>query len=303
MIFDFLKYKMTKDNLLFLSSAVLIMMFIMGGFALQPVEEKTSFEQTIEKEPIPVLREGVLRPQFSAKAVYAIDLKSGKILIAKNPQEPVLPASTTKIATALVALEHYDTKDILTVGKIEVDGQRMELVEGEQISVRNLLYGLLVFSANDAAEVLAQSYPGGRENFISAMNRLAQTRRLTKTNFTNPAGLDEYLHFSTAEDLVKLASYAVQNPVFAEIVAIPRIDVASADGETIHELVNINQLVGRVPGVLGVKTGWTINSGESLISLVERDGQRIMIALLGSQDRFGETQKLIDWIFTSYSWE
>lgn len=298
-----IRKKKEQDFILFLASTTIILALIMNILPVQLIKQQTSFEQTRKNKLSPFLKEDVLRPEFSAKAVYAVDVVSGKILIARNESEPVLPASTTKMATALVALGQYDLDTVLTVGEINIGGQTMDLVPGERISVQSLLYGLLVFSANDAAEVLAQNYPGGRDSFIASMNQLARNLGLESTHFTNPAGLDEYLHFSTAKDLATLAAHALKNPVFAQIVSTPKIDVASTDGGVVHELTNINQLVGRVPGVLGVKTGWTINSGESLVTLVERDGRRVVIALLGSNDRFAETERLIDWIYSSYSWD
>lgn len=291
-----------KRFLLLISASALIAV----GLSILPVQQNevaTSFEQTAAQIPVPVLRQTAGTILLSAKAAYAVDLESGKVLFAKNENEPLLPASTTKIATALVALNHYKFDQILTVGELDIDGKTMELTEGETISVRNLIYGLLVFSANDAAEVLARNYPGGRSNFVFAMNRLADSAELTTTHFVNPTGLDEYLHFSTAKDLTLLASHAVKNPTFAEIVATPKLSVASADGKTIHELTNVNELLGRVSGVLGVKTGWTINAGEALITLVERDGHKVIISVLGSTDRFGETEKLINWIQESYYWD
>ncbi|MBI2007228.1 MAG: D-alanyl-D-alanine carboxypeptidase, partial [Candidatus Blackburnbacteria bacterium] len=126
---------------------------------------------------------------------------------------------------------------------------------------------------------------------------------LENTNFKNPVGFDEYLHFSTAEDLVKVAAYAIGNPVFSEIVSTQEVEVKSTDGKTVHKLNNINELLGKVPGVIGVKTGWTVNAGEALVTLVERDGNKVMLSVLSSDDRFGETEKLIDWIFKNYEWK
>lgn len=259
--------------------------------------------EAVATYPIPVFMGESGEFSLTAKAIYALDVNSGKPLFSKNPEGPLLPASTTKMATALVALAHYNPDEVLTVPKIDVPGQNMGLKEGEKVSVRNLLYGLLVFSGNDAAEVLAFHYPGGRGNFISAMNALSQSLVLKNTNFKNPTGLDEYLHFSTAEDLVKIASFAIQNPLFSQIVSTSAIDVASEDGRVVHKLVNINRLLGKVPGVSGIKTGKTENAGEALVTLIERNGTGVIIVLLGSKDRFGETEKLIDWIYLNYEWK
>lgn len=289
-----------SHNLLTLLAATTILASFI--IVVQPVEQARVVEDNIPAEEEQIREAGIQPPELSARGIYAVDLESGKVLYQKNADTPSLPASTTKIATALVSLSYYALDEVLVVGEITAEGQTMELEEGEQITVRDLLYGLLVFSANDAAEVLAANYPGGRQGFVSAMNNLATTLGLEKTNFVNPTGLDEYLHFSTAKDLTSLAVFAMENKTFARIVATEKTNVFSADGEKEHKLVNINQLLGKVPGILGVKTGWTINSGESLVSLVERKGRKVVIALLGSEDRFGETERLIDWLYANYSW-
>lgn len=252
--------------------------------------------------PIPVLT-GQSYPILSAQAALAIDLDSGIALYEKDPDKLLLPASTTKIVTALVAMDYYSPDEILSVPNIKSEGQRMRLVFGEKLSVDALLKGLLISSANDAAEVLASEYPGGREAFISAMNVKAKQLNLDNTEFKNPSGLEAVGHVSTARDLIRVSEIAMENPYFAEIVGIKETRVVSVDGKFEHKLTNINELLGSVDGVLGVKTGWTENARENLVTYVERDGRRIMIALLGSQDRFGETKELIEWIFENYKWE
>lgn len=253
--------------------------------------------------PTPVLGEKASFPILSAQAALAVDLNSGVPLYEKNPDAPMFPASTTKIITALVSLDYYPLDMVLTVGRIKVDGQKMGLVEGEKIKVEDLLYGLLVYSANDAAEVLAQNFPGGRDLFVAAMNLKAKQLHLEKTHFTNPTGLDEEGHVSTAKDLVRVSISAMKNPTFAKMVGTKQKEVTDISGKIKHKLTNINQLLGKVDGVLGVKTGWTENARENLVTYIEKDGKKVMIVLLGSQDRFGETQELIDWIFENYKWE
>ena len=252
---------------------------------------------------LPVLSETSAFPVISAQASVAVDLASGIILYEKNPDNPLLPASTTKIITALVALDSYPLQRVVKVGKVGVEGQKMGLVSGEEITVEDLLWGLLVYSANDAAEALAENYPGGRDAFIGAMNEKARELSLEHSVFSNPTGLDGNGHTTTARDLIRVSEIAMTNPVFADMVSTKERVVRSADGRVVHNLRNINALLGKVDGVMGVKTGWTQNARENLVTYIERDGKKVMIALLGSQDRFGETQELIEWIFANYEWK
>lgn len=256
-----------------------------------------------EYSDLPVLKDGVGYPVVSAQSVMAIDLDSGVTLYEKDPNKALLPASTTKIITALVALDTYDINSILKVGKVVVEGQKMGLVQGEEIRFIDLLNGLLIYSANDAAEVLAQNHPAGRSVFIGLMNKKVKDLGLTNSHFTNPVGLDDGAQYSTTRDLAIVAKYAMKNPVFAEIVGTKEKTVKSIDGRFSHRLVNINKLLDEVPGVLGVKTGWTENARENLVTYVDRNNKKIIVVVLGSSDRFGETKELIEWIYKNYSWE
>lgn len=253
--------------------------------------------------PIPILAEDASFPVLSAQAVLAVDLDSSVTLYEKNPEKLLLPASTTKIVTALVAMDYYPKNAVLKVGKVQVEGQKMRLIKGEEITAEGLLYGLLVYSANDAAEVLADSFPGGRGLFIAAMNLKTKQLHLENTHFTNPSGLDGNGHVSTAKDLIRVSEVAMENEQFRQIVGTKEKEVTSIDGRIKHRLVNINELLGKVEGVLGVKTGWTEDARENLVTYIERGGRKIMIVLLASQDRFGETEELIEWIFDNYEWK
>lgn len=252
--------------------------------------------------PLPVLAESAAFPVLSAQGVIVFDLNSSSTLYEKNPDAALLPASTTKIMTALVSMDYYPDDLVLEVEDASIQGQKMGLVPGEKITVKNLLYGLLVFSANDAAEVLAANYPGGREMFVNAMNLKARELYMLNTNFQNPTGLDDSQHFSTARDMVRLADFAMRNNDFAQIVNTKEITVYSLDKKIVHRLKNINQLLGEIEGVIGVKTGWTENARENLITFIKRGDKTLLIAILGSQDRFGETKELIEWTFGNYSW-
>lgn len=252
---------------------------------------------------LPVLNDDAKYPILSAQSVMAVDLISGVTLYEKDPNKALLPASTTKILTALVAMDTYAPDQILKVSRFNVVGQKMGLVAGEEMKFIDLLNGLLIYSANDAAEVLARNHPGGRELFIGLMNKKVKDLGLSNSHFSNPVGLDDGAQYSTTRDLVVVAKYAMQNPIFAEIVGTKEKTVKSVDGRISHRLVNINKLLGEVPGVKGVKTGWTENARENLVTYIERDDRKVMTVVLGSSDRFGETKELIEWLFANYTWE
>lgn len=252
--------------------------------------------------PIPKNKNGIPAPELSAKSVLVVDLPSWVVMYEKNPNLRLLPASTTKIMTALVALDYYHPEQVLEVPDVFREGQDIKLQKGEKMTVENLLYALLVASANDAAETLAANYPGGRGNFIEAMNQKVASLRLLNTHFVNPTGIDEEGQYTSASDLARLAKIAIQNPVFARIVATDKVVVYSQDLKIAHPMSNINLLLGKVPGIRGIKTGWTINAGECLVGIDERDGRKVITVVLGSQDRFGETEKLFDWVFGNFQW-
>lgn len=253
------------------------------------------YPKNLRKIPVPTL---------TSHSVVIIDIPSGTVLYERNPRTELLPASTTKMVTALVALENYSLEQVIEVGKVDSElGQVMGLFEGEEITVESLLYGLLVQSGNDAAEVLAANFPGGREAFIKEMNEQVKSLNLKDSHFVNPTGFEEENHYTTAFDLAKIAHEALKNPVFAQMVATEEIDVSDTEGVNWHHLENINQLLGELWGIKGVKTGWTEEAGECLVAYFERNGKQVITVILGSEDRFGETEKLINWVFANFSWE
>lgn len=270
---------------------------------LSAMAEKVKYRfSPLQLAPLPQLKSTVSSfPIISAQAALAIDLDSRISLYEKNPDQKLLPASTTKIMTALVAMDAFRDSDVLEVNGISAPGQRMNLMKGEKITAGDLFKGLLVYSANDAAEVLADNYPGRKEAFVAAMNQKARELNLSNTFFENPTGYDGSEHVSCARDLILVAEIAMQNPRFANLVKIDKTTVTSVDGKIIHHLTNTNKLLGQ-DGIVGVKTGWTQNARENLVTYLNKDGRRIIIAVLGSQDRFGETKELINWIFENYEW-
>lgn len=245
---------------------------------------------------------GISASYLSAKGVVVLDPSSSVKLFEKNIHSHFSPASTSKMMTALVALDYFKMDDILTVPKLVDEGQDIKLAEGEKMSFENLLYALLVASANDAAQTLAANSPGGKETFVKQMNEKVAKLFLKNTHFVNPTGIDEPGQYSSPFDLSILTKYALANPAFAKIVQTQKITLTSVDGKMTHEISNINQLLGKIKGVGGVKTGWTEEAGECLVTYVEREGRKIIIVVLGSKDRFGETEKLINWVFENFQW-
>ncbi|SRR5258708_1889479 len=257
----------------------------------------------IGSSSLPKLANNSPFPVVSGQGVIAIDGLSNVTLYEKDADKQLYPASTTKIVTALVALDYYKPDQIITVLNPTVEGQKMGLIPGEQITFDSLLNGLLIYSANDAAITLSDSYPGGRDSFVNAMNNKARELHLDNSHFANPVGLDDITQVTTARDMVRLGEVAMENPAFSKIVGTKSKSVTSIDGKYIHYLANVNQLLGKVDGVAGIKTGWTEAARENLITYVERNNHKVYIAVLGSQDRFGETTELIDWIYGNYSWQ
>lgn len=247
---------------------------------------------------------GIKAPYTTARAVVIQDVGSKTILYSKNPDTLLLPASITKVMTALVALEHWSDLDTQITVKNEdrAIGQTIDLEKGETITLKNILYGLIVHSGNDAALAVADNYPGGYTAFVKAMNDKAGELHLDHTTFKNPSGVEQYGHTTTARDLAILASVAMDNPIIADMASTKFVTVTDVAGTITHKLETTNELLGVVPGMIGLKTGWTTAAGECLVSYVERDGHKIVVVVLGSLDRFGDSAKLIDWAYSHHSW-
>lgn len=234
-------------------------------------------------------------PQISAKSAVLYDPLSDQILYAKNEVEVLGMASTTKIMTALVALEQYDLQRSVLVKKswTGIEGSSMYLKEGETLTVSDLLYGLLLASGNDAATVLAGLDPGGEESFVVKMNQKATFLGLENTHFENPSGLDGETHHTTALELAKITAYALKNEIFAEMVATQQIQVAG------RWLKNHNRLLKEMDAC-GVKTGYTKACGRCLVSAKEQNGRLLICVTLNAPDDWRDHKALFDYGFSQY---
>lgn len=262
----------------------------------------TVLAQTLEPK-LEIISANTPEPSLSAVAAIAYDLDTDKILYQKNPHSRLAPASTTKIMTAIVASEHFENADLLTVPpEAVVAGSKMGLTAGETLTFRSLLYGMMLNSGNDAAFTIAMNYPGGFDGFVSKMNSKAVDLGLKDTHFDNPAGFDSPTHYSSAFDLLQIGKEAIKNARLGRVFSTKETSVTSIDRTQIHILKNLNKLLGE-DGVLGIKTGTTEMAGESLVGLVEKNGHTILTVMLNSHDRFGETRDLIDWVFNNFTWQ
>lgn len=232
----------------------------------------------------------------SARRAYVLDAVSGRVLFERNPDERSLIASTTKIMTALIVCEQCNVLDRMRIPKeaVGIEGSSMYLREGEVLTLQELLYGLMLSSGNDAAVALAIYCGGTVEGFAELMNDKARNLGLSGTHFENPNGLDSPGHYSTARDLAKLASYAMENPIFARTVSAKNVKA----GE--RYLTNHNKLLWRVDGADGVKTGYTKAAGRILVSSATRDGRRIIAVTIDDPDDWRDHEALLEEGFSRY---
>jgi len=243
--------------------------------------------------------------KIQASAYIAIDLKSGKTLIQKNMKEQRSIGSITKLITALIILDENNINDVVKVplAATAIEGSRIWLAEGERITVRDLLSGMLIHSGNDAAYALAIYNAGSVENFLGKMNDKAKRLGLTQTHFANPAGLDRDGNYSTAEDIATLGTFAYRNAFIRSVVSVPSMTVSSVNGQFKHELKSTNELLTKDPRIKGLKTGYTLEAGKSFVSVaIIGHGSPILTVVLNSPDRFKETESLIDWSVANFIW-
>lgn len=233
----------------------------------------------------------------SAEAAVLMHADSGRVLYEKNADEHMLIASTTKIMTAIVVLEHCKLDDLVEVDSRSagIEGSSMYLKAGESYTVEDMLYGLMLVSGNDAASALALHVADNMEDFAELMNEKAQELGMTESSFKNAHGLDEEGHYSTARDMAKLAAYCMENEDFARIAGT----VSHTVGE--QTLVNHNRLLREYDGCLGLKTGYTMAAGRTLVTCAERDGARYVCVTLDDPDDWDDHKSLYDWAFANYS--
>lgn len=253
------------------------------------------FMMGAQPKPISVSATGAYS---SAKAMCTIDINSGRILYTKNADAQIPMASTTKIVTAITTIELaqeqgicLDEKIVINDKAIGIEGTSIYLQKGEQLSIRELLYGLMLRSGNDASMALALAVCKTNEEFCAKMQEVSQRVGAINSNYKNPHGLDEEGHYTTAYDLALITAYAMKNPVFAEIVKTKEIRI---DGKEYPRILqNKNRLLRQLDGCVGVKTGFTKKAGRCFVGARDYNGMTVVCVVLNCGPMFEESADIM----------
>ena len=282
--------------------SMLIFLLILLNFSTvcaDDVDNEVDFEDTIEVTASNVSE----LPKTNSRRYIVYDRISKSMIIGKNEDIKSAMASTTKIMTTIVILEKADLNETVTVSAKAggTGGSRLGLKRGDKASVRDLLYGLMLRSGNDAAVALAEHVGGSVKEFAELMNEKASELGLTNTHFVTPHGLDDANHYTTALELAKLTDYAMNNETFSKIVGTKSITIYINNQP--RQINNTNELLGVLNGVVGVKTGFTNNAGRCLVTETKRNNMDIITIVLGAdtkKDRTKDSVNLIEYTYSKY---
>lgn len=238
--------------------------------------------------------------QVTAKAAVVIEAETGKVLFEKNAYERKYPASTTKILTLITALENSNLDDLVTTSENAsgTEGSSLWLSQGEKLTMRDMLYGIMLVSGNDATVAVAEHIAGSVNNFAKLMNKKAKSIGAKNSNFVNTSGLPDENHYTTAYDLAIITAYGYKNPVFSEIVSTQH-RVMPWEGKPYNrDLYNENRLLYYYDGANGVKTGYTEAAGRCLVSAAKRSGVQLIAVVLDSEQLWDDSTRLLDYGFS-----
>jgi D-alanyl-D-alanine carboxypeptidase len=245
---------------------------------------------------------GLTPSDVSAQSAVLMELESGQVLYQKDADRRLPMASTTKIMTALVALERMPLETVIRVSPLAVgvEGSSVYLYEGEVLTLEELLYAMLLESANDAAAAIAIAVGGSIEGFANLMNQKASDLGLTDTHFTNPHGLDHEDHYTTAKELALIAAEVLRHPELTTITSTRQKNISHGGNEGIRLLINHNKLLRSCDGCIGMKTGFTKKSGRCLVSAAERDGMTLIAVTLNAPNDWNDHETMLDYGFSIY---
>ena len=260
-------------------------------------------EEVIDDAYIEVTSQASEEPNLNSRIAVVLDRKSGEVIWGKSENKRTAMASTTKIMTGIILIENGDLNQTIKVSNkaAGTGGSRLGLKSNDSISMKDLLYGLMLKSGNDCAVAIAETVGGSVEGFANMMNEKAEELGLENTHFVTPHGLDNPDHYTTAYELAKLADYALKNEIFAKVVNTKNYTV-TINGYP-KNIVNTNELLGYLEGVNGVKTGFTNNAGRCLVTSVNRNGFEIITVVLQADTkkfRTSDSIKLINYVYENY---
>lgn len=287
-----------------LISAVFLLRAVFFGGGESPVEvaaEPTPMSEALAATSLPPSAYTEPPPKLTGQTAAVIEQPCGALLYGLNPHERRAPASLTKIATAIVAEEQADLSELVDVRvngallRASSGSSVMGLTPGQRLSLRDLLYGLLLPSGNDAAIAIAEHISGSVPAFSALMNGEVAALGLTNTRFANPHGLDDLINYTSAYDIAMLGRELLQRPELAAIVVTQSYQPAWSG----PPVWNGNRLVYDDPDTLGVKTGYTAAAGQTIVAASEREGRTIIVSVLGAWDRYADARALLDWAFAS----
>ncbi len=237
-----------------------------------------------------------------SKATKTVDLSTNETLYEKNTDEKLGIASLTKLMTAIIVYENSKLDDVVTIPPLDIQPgeSRMWLTTGDKVKISELLHGLLINSAGDASQSLAIHISGSEEKFVELMNKRAKEMNLKSTHFSNASGIVDTDNYSSANDMINLTRLFIGNEYLKSIVSRQSYQAKSETGK-MYNLQSTNKLLDN-NRVFGVKTGYTPEAGECLITLSEQEGHEILTIVLGSTARFPETDRLINWAYQNFGW-
>ncbi len=270
----------------------------------QPKQAQTIEFSTVTYKSAPQKNTNAKPLNVDARAALIYDVDSGQTLYEKNPNNAMPMASLTKLMTTLVILENHKPNETVTIPELpplEPEDQKINVGEGEKFTVEDMIKALLIYSGDDVANALAIWDAGSIEKFNVKMNQKAAEWDMKDTYFNNPSGLDTNNHHTSVKDLQTLTGILLHNQDFDKIVQTKATSIKNTAGKT-YTLTNTNKLLG-VGGVIGVKTVFTLEAGECLVTLADRGGHKVVTVVLNSPDRFQESKSMIDWAFNNYTWQ
>lgn len=294
---EILGFSQAQEKFLFSKDQELIKeVKVLGEKSLPQIELK-------EINPLPV-DDSSKSVETKAKSAAILDLKTNKILFQKNANESLPVASITKLMSAVALIENFDLDQTVTVPYKSAYpiGSKMHLYPGEQIKAAELVQGMLIASANDAAKALEEHF--GKEAIVEKMNLKAEFLGLADTHFVEVSGLDPE-NKSSVSDLIILSRYALKNPQIVQAIQTKEYTALSVDGTLQHQIHTTNRLLKNDPDIFGIKTGYTEEAGSCLIAGAVRGDHEIISVILGMDDynqRFSESRALIDWAFANFNW-